>query len=295
MTIMTYCVAMRLHAGLVFLSDSRTNAGIDNVGTFRKMYTFENPGDRVMVLLTSGNLSLSQSIRQMITEYMTPEGKTIWTVNNMYEAAQIVGQAIRLVHARDAKALEEFGIDFNVRMIFGGQIGPEGCRLFQVYSAGNFIESHDENPYFQIGESKYVKPIIDRVITPASSLDEAAKCALISMDSTLRSNVSVGLPLDLLVYEADSLAITRFVNITEKNRYFQMIRGIWGDQLKRIFKSIEDPAWNAPNPEQPIALSVAGDRSHPVRIQPPAELRAQPGKQQAPLQTVAQESGGGQH
>jgi putative proteasome-type protease len=291
---MTYCVAMRLHAGLVFLSDSRTNAGIDNVGTFRKMYAFENPGDRVLVLMTSGNLSLSQSIRQMISEYETPEGKTIWTVNNMYEAAQIVGQAIRLVHARDAKALEEFGIDFNVRMVFGGQIRNECCRLFQVYSAGNFIESHDENPYFQIGESKYGKPIIDRVITPSSSLDEAAKCALISMDSTLRSNVSVGLPLDLLVYEAGSLAITRFVNITEKNRYFQMIRDIWGTQLKRIFESIEDPVWNAPNQGQPIAISVAGDHSFPVRIQPPAELR-KADKGEATLQSVAQDNGDGQH
>ncbi|MET0964479.1 MAG: peptidase [Noviherbaspirillum sp.] len=290
---MTYCVAMRLHAGLVFLSDSRTNAGIDNVGTFRKMYAFENPGDRVMVLMTSGNLSLSQAIRQMISEHVNADGKTIWTVSSMFEAAQIVGEAIRLVYARDAKALEEFGIDFNVRMIFGGQIGKEGCRLFQVYSAGNFIESHDENPYFQIGESKYGKPIIDRVITPSSSLDEAAKCALISMDSTLRSNVSVGLPLDLLVYEAGSLAITRFVNITEKNRYFQMIRGIWGEQLKLIFEGIEDPVWNAPDPALPVALSLAGDRSHPVRIQPPPELRVQDNCG-SPLQSVAQETGGAQ-
>ena len=287
---MTYCVAMRLHAGLVFLSDSRTNAGIDNVGTFRKMYAFENPGERVMVLMTSGNLSLSQAIRQMISEHVNADGKTIWTVSSMFEAAQIVGEAIRLVYARDAKALEEFGIDFNVRMIFGGQIGKEGCRLFQVYSAGNFIESHDENPYFQIGESKYGKPIIDRVITPSSSLDEAAKCALISMDSTLRSNVSVGLPLDLLVYETGSLAITHFVNITEKNRYFQMIRGIWGEQLKLIFEGIEDPVWNAPDAGLPIALSLAGDRSHPVRIQPPPELRVQD-KGDAPLQSVAQEDG----
>lgn len=287
---MTYCVAMRLHAGLVFLSDSRTNAGIDNVGTFRKMYAFENPGERVMVLMTSGNLSLSQAIRQMISEHVNADGKTIWTVSSMFEAAQIVGEAIRLVYARDAKALEEFGIDFNVRMIFGGQIGKEGCRLFQVYSAGNFIESHDENPYFQIGESKYGKPIIDRVITPSSSLDEAAKCALISMDSTLRSNVSVGLPLDLLVYETGSLAITHFVNITEKNRYFQMIRGIWGEQLKLIFEGIEDPVWNAPDAGLPIALSLAGDRSHPVRIQPPPELRVQD-KGETPLQSVAQEDG----
>jgi putative proteasome-type protease len=269
---MTYCVAMRLHAGLVFLSDSRTNAGVDNVGTFRKMYLFENPGDRVMVLMTSGNLSLSQSIRQMISDYKSPKGETIWTVQSMYDAARIVGEAIRMVYDRDAKALAEFGIDFNVRMAFGGQIRDESCRLFQMYSAGNFIESHDENTYFQIGESKYGKPIIDRVITPASSLDEAAKCALISMDSTLRSNVSVGLPLDLLVYETGSLAVTRFVSIDEKNQYFQMIRGIWGEQLKRIFEEIADPVWNAPPQAADCVLSKAGNLCHPVRISPPGDL-----------------------
>ncbi|MBK4734882.1 peptidase [Noviherbaspirillum pedocola] len=287
---MTYCVAMRLHAGLVFLSDSRTNAGVDNVGTFRKMYLFENPGDRVMVLMTSGNLSLSQSIRQAITDYRSAQGESIWNVASMYDAARIVGEAIRRVHARDAKALGDFGIDFNVRMIFGGQIRGEGCRLFQMYSAGNFIESHDENTYFQIGESKYGKPIIDRVITPASSLDEAAKCALISMDSTLRSNISVGLPLDLLVYECDALAVNRFVSIDEKNAYFRMIRETWGTQLKRIFESIDDPVWNAPQPSTEPALSKAGTYAHPVRIPPPKDVAA--GVQQSlPLQSVAQQGG----
>jgi putative proteasome-type protease len=289
---MTYCVAMRLHAGLVFLSDSRTNAGVDNVGTFRKMYLFENPGDRVMVLMTSGNLSLSQSIRQMVSDYRGPDGESVWNVPSMYDAARIVGEAIRQVHARDAKALGDFGIEFNVRMIFGGQILGEGCRLFQVYSAGNFIESHDENTYFQIGESKYGKPIIDRVITPASSLDEAAKCALISMDSTLRSNISVGLPLDLLVYECDALKVTRFVSIDERNQYFRMIRDTWGEQLKRIFESIEDPVWNAPPAETQHALSKAGSQAHPVRIAPPKELAT--GVQQSlPLQSVAQQGEGG--
>jgi putative proteasome-type protease len=201
---MTYCVAMRLDSGLVFLSDSRTNAGVDQVGTFRKMTVFENPGDRMMVLMTAGNLSISQSIRQIIAERTTSGGKTVWTATSMYEAAQIVGEAVRTVYERDARTLREFGIDFNVSIIFGGQIQGERCRLFQVYAAGNFIEAHNENTYFQIGEAKYGKPIIDRVITPATPLNEAAKCALISMDSTLRSNISVGLPLDLLIYEHDA-------------------------------------------------------------------------------------------
>lgn len=221
---MTYCVAMRVNDGLVFLSDSRTNAGVDQIGTFRKMSVFENPGDRMLVLMTAGNLSISQSIRQIVSEYVSPEGVSIWTAANMHDAARIVGEAIRSVYDRDAEALEKFGIDFNVSLIFGGQIKGERCRLFQMYSAGNFIESHDENTYFQIGEAKYGKPIIDRVISPQTPLDEAAKCALISMDSTLRSNISVGFPLDLLVYTSDSLTVERFVTVDEKNQYFQMIR-----------------------------------------------------------------------
>lgn len=283
---MTYCVAMRLDSGLVFLSDSRTNAGVDHVGTFRKMSVFENPGDRVMILMTAGNLSISQSVRQMIAEYLSPDGTSIWTASSMYEAAQIVGDAIRAVHRRDAKALEQFGIDFNVSMIFGGQIRGERCRLFQMYAAGNFIESHDENPYFQIGESKYGKPIIDRVTSPSTPLDEAAKCALISMDSTLRSNISVGFPLDLLVYEQDALAVNRFVTIDEKNQYFQMIRSTWGTQLKAVFEGIADPVWNAAPEATANVLSSRGSLNQPVRVPPPASVVRADGRP-APLQTLA--------
>ncbi len=287
---MTYCVAMRLEAGLVFLSDSRTNAGVDHVGTFRKLSVFENPGDRAMVLMTAGNLSISQSVRQMIAEYLSPDGTSIWTASSMYEAAQIVGDAIRAVHKRDARALEQFGIDFNVSMIFGGQIRGERCRLFQMYAAGNFIESHDENPYFQIGESKYGKPIIDRVISPSTPLDEAAKCALISMDSTLRSNISVGFPLDLLVYEKDSLSISRFVTVDEKNQYFQMIRSTWGQQLKAVFEGIADPIWNAAPETTTNVLSSRDSLNQPVRVQPPPSVARVDGAA-TPLQTLAQQSG----
>lgn len=287
---MTYCVAMRLNAGLVFLSDSRTNAGVDQVGSFRKMSVFEKPGDRVMVLLTAGNLSISQSVRQIIAEHVNADGESIWTVGSMHDAARIVGEAIRLVHARDAASLEKFGIDFNVSMLFGGQIGSGHCRLFQMYSAGNFIESHNENPYFQIGESKYGKPILDRVITPASSLDEAAKCALISMDSTLRSNISVGLPLDLLVYEANSLALTRFVSIDENNQYFQMIRRTWGQQLKTVFEGIADPVWNAVSGNEENVLSQADTLATPVRVMPPDFPGDAPDAASAQLQTLAQHS-----
>lgn len=291
---MTYCVGMRLDSGLVFLSDSRTNAGVDQIGTFRKLSVFENPGDRMMVLMTAGNLSISQSIRQLVSDYVSPEGVSIWNAPNMYEAARILGDAVRTVHQRDSKALAEFGIDFNVAMIFGGQIRGERCRLFQIYSAGNFIESHNENTYFQIGEAKYGKPILDRVITPATSLDEAAKCALISMDSTLRSNISVGLPLDLLVYENNSLAVTRFVTIDEKNQYFQMIRNTWGHQLKTVFEGLADPVWGATPEATSNVLSTVSTKSKPVRVDLPAHM-VSAASNVTPIQSVAQEFTKAQH
>lgn len=268
---------MRLEEGLVFLADSRTNAGVDQIGTFRKLSVFENPGDRVMVMMTAGNLSISQSIRELIGDFKSANGYTIWTAPNLYEAARAVGEALRTVHEREAQALTRFGIDFNQAIIFGGQVAGERCRLFQIYSAGNFIESHAESTYFQIGESKYGKPILDRVVTRVTPLDEAAKCALISMDSTLRSNISVGLPLDMLVYENNSLAVTRFVTIDEKNQYFQMLRSTWGEQLKRIFEGIEAPHWQA----------MPHNAHQPVRM--PLPLSTTPNAPSAPLQSVAQQ------
>ena len=288
---MTYCVAMSLDAGLIFLSDSRTNAGVDQVGTFRKMTVFENPGERMIVLMSAGNLAISQSIRQLIAEHGGRAGKNLWNVGSMHEAAQLVGDAVRTVYERDARSLRNFGIDFNVSMILGGQIGAEPCRLFQIYSAGNFIESQAETPYFQIGEAKYGKPILDRVITVATPLDEAAKCALISMDSTLRSNISVGLPLDLLVYEGGTLALTRFVTIDEDNQYFNMIRRTWAQQLKRVFEGIADPVWDAAADVTDNVLARENNYSKPLRIAVPANL---PRQAPAPLQTLAQANHGEQ-
>jgi putative proteasome-type protease len=240
---MTYCVAMRLDAGLVFLSDSRTNAGVDQISTFRKMTVFEKPGERMLVLLCAGNLALTQAVTQILSERVGPEHASVWSASTMVEAVRIIGDAVREVHRRDAAELTQFGIEFNPNFILGGQIRGEGMRLFHIYSAGNFIEATHENPYFQIGEAKYGKPIIDRVIQPDTSLGEAAKCALISMDSTLRSNISVGLPLDLLVYEADTLRVTKFVHIDGANQYMNMIRDTWGTRLKQVFSEIPDPTW----------------------------------------------------
>ena len=284
---MTYCVGMRLDAGLVFLADSRTNAGVDQVGTFRKLSVFENPGDRMMVMMTAGNLSISQAVRQTVSAWVSENGTTIWNAPDMYEAARIVGEAVRAIYRQESSRLAEHGVDFNISIVFGGQIRGERCRLFYVYSAGNFIESHDENPYFQIGEAKYGKPIIDRVVTPRTSLDDAAKCALISMDSTLRSNISVGLPLDLLVYEDGSLAVTRFVTIDEHNQYFQLLRTSWGQQLKTVFEGIAAPVWDAAPGTTDNVLSSANLHSRPVRAALPPGMTA--GAPPAPLQSVAEQ------
>ncbi|MEO8248001.1 MAG: proteasome-type protease [Burkholderiales bacterium] len=259
---MTYCVAIKLEAGLVFLSDSRTNAGLDQIGTFRKMIIYEKPGDRFMVLLSAGNLSISQTVREILqVEQLTGEDGaepiTIWNARSMFDAARVLGSAIRHVHERDAAALNAAQIDFNVSMIFGGQIAGEGMRLFQVYSAGNFIEATPETPYFQIGESKYGKPVLDRVIRPETPLNEAAKSALISMDSSLKSNLSVGLPLDLVVYEEGALASDKVVCIDENNAYYRMLHDSWSEKLREIFDSLEDPLWEGGATEFPLVQPSA--------------------------------------
>ena len=243
---MTYCVGMLLDAGLVCLSDSRTNAGVDHINTFRKMNLFERPGERVLVLMSAGNLALTQTLVSLLRERLATDGPNLYTVTNMFEAARHVGDCLREAHARDAEALKEFGIEFNASLILGGQILGEEPRLFQIYAAGNFIEATRDTPYFQIGEAKYGKPIIDRVIRPETTLDEAAKCALISMDSTIRSNLSVGLPLDLLVLRTGALKVCSHTRIDAENAYFEMIRTRWGESLREAFHALPSPDWIPP-------------------------------------------------
>lgn len=264
---MTYCVGIRLNAGLVFLSDSRTNAGLDAISTFRKMIIYEKPGDRFMVLLSAGNLSISQSVREIlqVEKLPQPDGEplTIWNAKSMFDATRVLGSAVRRVYEHDAAALHNAGVDFNANMIFGGQIKGEAMRLFHIYSAGNFIEATRETCFFQIGESKYGKPILDRVLTPTTPLEEAAKCALVSMDSTLKSNLSVGLPLDLLVYEEGRLRSDNIAVIDDQNPYFRMIRGTWGQRLREVFEAIDDPHWDGTDTTHP--LLAPSERYEPMR------------------------------
>jgi putative proteasome-type protease len=265
---MTYCVGIKLNAGLVFLSDSRTNAGVDNISTFRKMIVYEKPGDRFMVLLTAGNLSISQSVREILQveqlkETDESEPITIWNSRSMFDAVRVLGQAVRHVYDRDADSLKRAGVEFNINLIFGGQVRGEGMRLFQVYSAGNFIEATQETPYFQIGEYKYGKPVLDRVITPDTGLDEAAKCALVSMDSTMKSNLSVGPPLDLVVYEANRFETDKIVCIDMHNPYVRMLHSGWGQKLREVFDSLEDPVWDDRHTDTP--LKTSDGRSKPLK------------------------------
>ena len=282
---MTYCVAIKLNAGLVFLSDSRTNAGLDQISSFRKAMVYENPGDRFMVLLSAGNLSITQSVRELLESFhlrddATGETLTIWNVRSMFDAARVLGAAVRHIYEREAAALQRTGVEFNISMVFGGQIQGESMRLFQVYSAGNFIEATCETPYFQIGESKYGKPVLDRVITAETPLDEAAKCALVSMDSTLKSNLSVGLPLDLIVYENNRFATDKIVCLDETNPYLRMLHDSWGQRLRQVFDSIEDPAWSGDAARQNLVpIRVHSKASHPlVKVGAPLSAPSLPGE-----------------
>ncbi|KWO47963.1 peptidase [Burkholderia sp. MSMB1459WGS] len=240
---MTYCVAMRVDEGLVFLSDSRTNAGIDHVSTFRKMVLFEVPDEQVVVLLSSGNLAITQAVTQHLASQPKTDPQSIWRVRSMHDAARLVGNAVRVIHTRDAHSLREFGVDFNCSFIVGGQVRGEVPRLFQIYAAGNFIEASTLSPYVQIGEAKYGKPIIERMLCEAMSLADATKCALISMNSTIRSNMSVGLPVDLLVYERDTLSATKFATFDEHDPYYRMLNTTWAQRQRSMFDEIPNLPW----------------------------------------------------
>jgi len=244
---MTYCVGILVSEGLVFLGDSRTNAGVDQISTFRKVTVFQRPGDRVLVLMSSGNLAITQALTSILQERINnPDihaGSNLMNVVNMFEATRLIGDALRDVYERDAPALKEHGLEFNANFIFGGQIGSEHPRLFHIYAAGNFIEATSDTPYFQIGESKYGKPILDRVVTRSLSLQRAVKCALVSMDSTIRSNLSVGLPLDLVCVRRDTLKVACHVNIDANHEYNAMINRSWSDSLRHAFHAIPDPDW----------------------------------------------------
>ncbi|MBM3569030.1 MAG: peptidase [Alphaproteobacteria bacterium] len=240
---MTYCVGIMLEDGLVFASDTRTNAGVDRISTFPKMTVWERP-DRVLVLLATGNLATTQGVTSRLEEAMTAGSEhALDRVPTMFRAAEVVGDALRQSYGRDAQALKDAGIDGGGSFILGGQIKGERQRLFQVYAAGNFIEAVAETPYFQTGEVKYGKPMMDRVVKTRIGLIEAAKCALVSFDATMKSNISVAPPIDLLLYRKDTLRVGLRMRVEDSDPYFLELRRRWNEGLRQVFAQLPDVPW----------------------------------------------------
>lgn len=236
---MTYCVAIRTRQGLVFLADTRTNAGVDHISKVKKLFTWQSPGERIITMMTSGNLGMTQAVISELNEDIergtSDNGPTILTADSLFDVAQIVGEKMRVVQQRYGAGLAARGIDSGANIIIGGQKLGAQPRLFLVYAAGNFIEALDDSPFFQTGEHKYGKPIIDRVITVETELEDAKICALLSMDSTLRSNLTVGMPLDLAVVRADTFQFEQLRRIEADNMAFREFSERWSQELRNAF------------------------------------------------------------
>lgn len=253
---MTYCVGVLLEDGLVLGSDSRTHAGVDDFASFCKMTVFEEAGERVLVLLSSGSLAGTQAVISLLRQEADAAGKadaeakseaaiTIRSARTMFDVARVVSDAMRAIDRRDSEHLERHDLSFNASFILGGQIKGEPMRLFRIYAAGNFIEASVDTPFFQTGEAKYGKPIIDRVIAPSTSLSDAAKCVLVSFDSTMRSNLSVAMPIDLLCYERNALVVRKRRRFEQGDPYFGALSKKWSEGVRAAFKELPEPQWGA--------------------------------------------------
>jgi len=242
---MTYCIGVMLDEGIVFASDSRTNAGIDDIGRFCKMTVFERAGERVIVLLSSGNLAGTQAVIGVLNRRcsVTDGTPNLWNATTMFDVAMLVADAMRDIERRDGKYLLESDVEFNASFIIGGQLRGEAPRLFRIYAEGNFIEAGGDTPYFQTGETKYGKPVIERVVTWSTPLSDATKCVLVSFDSTMRSNLSVGMPIDLLCYERDQLAVGKRCRFDAGDPYFTALSTAWSEGTRHVFRGLPELAW----------------------------------------------------
>ncbi len=242
---MTYCVGILLQDGIVMASDSRTNAGVDNFAKFCKMTVFERPGERVLILLSSGNLAGTQAVISVLKQRseVADGPPNLWTVRTMFDVAGLVSDAMRDIERRDAPFLETAPITFNASFIVGGQLKGEPPRLFRIYAEGNFIEAGEDTPFLQTGEAKYGKPIIDRVIVPTTTLPDAIKCVLVSFDSTMRSNLSVGMPIDLVCYERDTLEIRKRRRFDQGDAFFTALSADWSEGVRKVFRELPELKW----------------------------------------------------
>ncbi|MGD9769217.1 MAG: peptidase [Pseudolabrys sp.] len=244
---MTYCCGILVRDALIMIADTRTNAGVDNISTFRKLHVYTQPGERMMALASSGNLSFSQSVRSTLLEGLenpdTGERETLMNAPTMFQAAQRIGRAIRQVSQRDGEAMQAAAVDYDVAFLFGGQIKGGPLRLYMIYPAGNFIECTPDTPYLQIGENKYGKPVLDRAVAFETEPYDALKIGLISMDSTMRSNLSVGLPIDILVLRRDACQPELEYRIEPGEPYFQDLRERWSAALRAAHMAIPRPPY----------------------------------------------------
>jgi len=244
---MTYCGGILVRDGLVMFADTRTNAGVDNVSTFRKLHVFVDPKKRLMAIASAGNLSISQSVLSTLSEgYDNPttgERETLMNAPTMFQAAQRIGHVVRTIHATEGKALQASDVTFDVSLLFGGQIAGERMRLFMIYAAGNFIECSTDTPYLQVGEHKYGKPVLDRAVTYGMDLYDALKVGLVSIDSTMRSNLSVGMPIDLLIARRDTCEAELTYRIEPGEPYFTDLRERWSAALRAAHLGIPRPPY----------------------------------------------------
>ena len=242
---MTYCVGVMLDKGMIFASDSRTHAGVDNFAKFCKMTVFERRGNRVIVLLSSGNLAGTQAVISVLTQRCADgdAATNLMGARTMFDVVRLVSDATRDIENRDAGYLEDNNIRFNASFIVGGQISGEPIRLFRTYAEGNFIEAGTDTPFFQTGETKYGKPILDRVLTQHTPLADATKCVLVSFDSTMRSNLSVGMPIDLICYERDSLEVQKRRRFDDGDAYFTALSHEWGEGTRQVFRQLPELQW----------------------------------------------------
>lgn len=241
---MTYCLGILTSAGLVMAADSRTNAGVDYVSTHQKLFNFSLPSERVILLCTSGNLAVTQSVLTLIRrDVMAKEDVSLHTLPTLYEVARYVGEKMRLLQTQDRSWLEKDGIDYKCTFLLGGQIRGEDPELYMIYSQGNCIQASRETPFLQIGEAKYGKPILDRVLSFETPLEAAAKCALLSIDSTMKSNISVGPPINITMYAANSFNIDHELRLEVDTPYLTLIRKQWENCLNEAFSQMPNIDW----------------------------------------------------
>jgi putative proteasome-type protease len=241
---MTYCLGIITCHGLVMASDSRTNAGVDHISTYRKLFNFSLPDNRVLILCTSGNLSITQAtITALQQDLKDPERENLHNLDSIAEAARYIGQTLRRIQSREREWLEKDGIDYHCNILLGGQVGTNPTALYMIYSQGNFIQAMPETPFLQIGEIKYGRPILDRTLTFKTKIEDAAKCALLSIDSTMKSNISVGPPIDMVMYHNNSLRIDHQLRLNRGDPYLLQVRKQWEESLQEAFDRVPPVAW----------------------------------------------------